>query len=268
MKKLGSLALAALLVAALSVSASAASTSSAAQGTATIDGKKDDIYACDPLTVATVLDNSGDVASPATGKVWTAWDADNLYVYAEVTDSAVTKEADVTTQWSNDSIEVYVNFSGEEGAIADINAAQITIGPKFESVQGGGLYKSEHEADIKYAYTYTDTGYTVEMALPFADFGAKVGATLGFSVGINDDADDDSSTREAHTFDGEGLDAAWQTADSNWGTLTLTDKVYTAPAAEAGEEGGSAATADAGIIAAVASLAASGAAVLSLKKRK
>lgn len=268
MKKLGSLALAALLVAALSVSASAASTSSAAQGTATIDGKKDDIYACDPLTVATVQDNSGNVAKPATGKVWTAWDANNLYVYAEITDAKVTKPEDVTTQWANDSVEVYVNFSGEEGAIADINAGQITIGPGFESVQGGGLYKTEQEANIKYAWTYTDTGYTVEMALPFGEFGAKVGATLGFSIGIDDDDDDDSTTREAHIFDGEGLDNAWQTADSNWGTLTLTDKVYEAPKAEAGEEGGSAATADAGIIAAVASLAASGAAVLSLKKRK
>lgn len=267
MKKLGSLALAALLVAALSVSASAASTSSAAQGTATIDGKKDDIYACDPLTVATVQENNG-VATPATGKVWTAWDANNLYVYAEVTDSKVTKPEDVTTQWANDSVEVYVNFSGEEGAINDINAGQITIGPGFESVQGGGLYKTEQEANIKYAFTYTDNGYTVEMALPFGEFGAKVGATLGFSIGIDDDADDDSTTREAHIFDGEGLDNAWQTADSAWGTLTLTDKVYEAPKAEAGAEGGSAATADAGIIAAVASLAASGAAVLSLKKRK
>ncbi len=266
MKKLGSLALAALLVAALSVSASAASTSSAAQGTATIDGKKDDIYACDPLTVAYVQDNTGNVAKPATGKVWTAWDANNLYVYAEITDAKVTKPEDVTTQWANDSVEVYVNFSGEEGAIADINAGQITIGPGFESVQGGGLYQSEHAADIKYAWTYTDTGYTVEMALPFGEFGAKVGATLGFSIGIDDDDDDDSTTREAHIFDGEGLDGAWQTADSAWGTLTLTDKVYEAPKADA--EGGSAATADAGIIAAVASLAASGAAVLSLKKRK
>lgn len=106
------------------------------------------------------------------------------------------------------------------------------------------------------------------MALPFGEFGAKVGATLGFSIGIDDDDDDDSTTREAHIFDAEGLDNAWQTADSNWGTLTLTDKVYEAPKADAGEEGGSAATADAGIIAAVASLAASGAAVLSLKKRK
>ena len=266
MKKLGSLALAALLVAALSVSASAASTSSAAQGTATIDGKKDDIYACDPLILNT--DENGGASQGATGKVWTAWDASNLYVYAEITDAAVTAQADVTTAWSNDSVEVYINLSGEEGAIADINAAQITYGPSFESILGGGLYRENNIDNIKTAYTYTDYGYTVEMALPFADFGAKVGATLGFSFGINDDTDDDSSTREFHTFDGEGLGSAWQTADSAWGTLTLTDKVYEAPKAEAGEEGGSAATADAGIIAAVASLAASGAAVLSLKKRK
>ena len=268
MKKFASLSLAALLVTALSVSASAASTSSAAQGTATIDGKKDDIYVCDPLIVNVVANNDGNLASPASGKVWTAWDADNLYVYAEVTDSAVTKAENVTTAWSNDCVEVYINLSGEEGSISDINAAQVTYGPGFESIQGGGLYRENNIDKIKFNYTYTDYGYTVELALPFADFGAKVGATLGFSIGINDDADDDSSTREAQSFDGEGLSNAWGTADSAWGTLTLTDKVYTAPAADDTTEGGSAATADAGIIAAVASLAASGAAVLSLKKRE
>ena len=266
MKKFGSLALAALLVAALSVSASAATPSSAAQGTATIDGKKDDIYVCDPMILNT--DENGGASQGATGKIWTAWDASNLYVYAEITDAKVTKPEDITNEWANDSIELYVNLSGEEGAIADINAAQITYGPSYESILGGGLYRENNMDKIKTAFQYTDFGYTVELALPFTDFGAKVGATLGFAAGINDDADDDSSTREFHIFDSDGLGSAWQTADSNWGTLTLTDKVYEAPKAEAGEEGGSAATADAGIIAAVASLAASGAAVLSLKKRK
>ena len=264
MKKLGSLALAALLVAALSVSASAASTSSAAQGTATIDGKKDDIYACDPLIINT--DENGGASQGATGKVWTAWDASNLYVYAEITDAAVTAQADVTTAWSNDSVEVYINLSGEEGAIADINAAQITYGPSFESIQGGGLYRENNIDNIKTAYTYTDYGYTVEIAIPWgSEYSPKADAKITVACGINDDTDKDGSTREGHTFSGTGLGSSWSTADSNWQTMTLSSKVYEAPKADEAGDTASASTADAGII---ASLAASGAAVLSLKKRK
>lgn len=263
MKKFGSFALAALLVAALSVSASAASKSEAAKGTATIDGKKDNVYACDPLVVEIDETSGKKTEKGATGKVWTAWDDKYLYVYAEVVDAKVTDASKVTSLWANDSIEVYVNYAGKDGKIADINAAQITYGPSYTKLAGGGKYQAAHLNDIKTAFTYNDKGYTVELALPWDSFDVKEGATLGFSVGINDDADDKADSREYHTFDGAGLGSAWQTADSNWGTLTLSSKKYEAPKKETAAQ-----TADMGIIAAVASLAASGAAYISLKKRK
>ena len=262
MKKFGSFALAALLVAALSVSASAASTSSAAKGTATIDGKKDNIYVCDPLIIDIEESTNAKTTDGATGKAWMAYDESNLYVYIEVTDKVVTPKDKVTGDYQSDSPEVYVNFSGKEGKIADINAGQITWGPEFKAVVGGGKYQAANKDKIKTAYEYTDYGYTVEMALPFDSFEVKEGATLGFSIGINDDNNGDAK-REKHTFDGEKLGSAWSTADAAWGTLTLTSKKY-----EPKKDTAAAATADMGIIAAAASLAASGAAYISLKKRK
>ena len=263
MKKFGSFALAALLVAALSVSASAATKSEAAKGTATIDGKKDNIYVCDPIVVDIDESTGKKAEKGATGKVWTAWDENNLYVYAEVTDEKVTDASKVTSIWANDSIEVYINLAGKDGKITDINAAQITYGPSYTKLAGGGKYQAAHLNDIKTAYTYTDYGYTVELALPWDSFDAKDGATLGFSVGINDDADDKADSREYHNFDGPNLGSAWQTADAAWGTLTLSTKKY-----EPKKDTAAAATADMGIVAAAASLAASGAAYISLKKRK
>ena len=262
MKKFGSFALAALLVAALSVSASAASTSQAAKGTATIDGKKDNIYACDPLIIDIEESTGAKTTDGATAKAWMAYDETNLYVYIEVTDKVVTPKDKVTGDYQSDSPEVYVNFEGKDGKIADINAAQITWGPEFKAVTGGGKYLTANKANIKTAYEYTDYGYTCEYAIPFAGFDAKEGATIGFSIGINDDNNGDAKL-EKHTFDGEKLGSAWQTADAAWGTLTLTSKKY-----EPKKDTAAAATADMGIVAAAASLAASGAAYISLKKRK
>lgn len=262
MKKFGSFALVALLVAALGASASAANSYSAAKGTATVDGKKDDIYVCDAVTID-VAESTGKTATDgATGKAWLAYDENNLYVYVEVTDSTVTDKSKVTSIYQNDSIEVYVNFSGKEDAIANINAAQLTYGPSFTTIAGGGKYQSENKDDVKTAFTYTDDGYTIEMAIPFVDFDAEEGATFTFGVGINDDADGDASTREYHNFDAANMGSAWSKADSNWATVTLSDKKYT-PKTESAAD-----TADMGIIAAAASLAASGAAFISLKKRK
>lgn len=263
MKKFGTFALAALLVTALGASAAAASTSQAANGTATIDGKKDNIYACDPLAVEIDETTGAKTEKGATGKAWTAWDDKNLYVYVEVTDAKVTAKDKVTSIWQNDSVEVYINLEGKDGKIADINAGQITYGPSFTKLAGGGKYQAAHLDDIQKAFTYTDTGYTVELALPWDNFDAKEGATLGFSIGIDDDADDNPEDRQYHIFDGAGLGSAWEKADSNWGTLTLSSKKYEAPKKDTAAE-----TADMGIIAAVASLAASGAAYISLKKRK
>ncbi len=262
MKKFGSFALAALLVAALGASASAANSYEAAKGTATVDGKKDNIYVCDAIVVNIGETTGVEATEGSTAKVWTAYDENNLYVYAEIADSTVTDKSKVTSIYQNDSVEVYVNLSGTEGAIADINAGQITYGPSFTTIAGGGKYLNDNKDDIKTAFTYNDNGYTVELALPFTDFDAEEGATLTFGFGVNDDADDDASTREFHNFDAANMGSAWSTADSNWSTLTLSDKKYT-PKAESAAQ-----TADMGIVAAAASLAASGAAFISLKKRK
>lgn len=265
MKKITSLTLAALIVTALGVGASASSTFEAASGTPVIDGKKDAAYACAGATI-NLLNDGSTVTSGATGEAYFAWDKDYFYVFVDVTDPAVTKASDVTSIWQNDCIEFYINLEGADGAIADINAAQYTYGPSFTTFVGGGKHRENNVDNAKSAYTYTDKGWTVEIAIPWgSDYKPKAGATITGAVAINDDNNDDPSTRELQVFTGANQNSAYKTADSNWDNIKLTDKQYTAPA---GDSGASADTADMGIIAAAASLAASGAAVLSLRKRR
>ena len=265
MKKFGSLALAALFVTALGVSASAASYEAAA-GTPVIDGKKDNVYVTDGIQININESTWALDTSAATGVAYVAWDNDYYYAFVEVTDAKVSDASQVTSIWANDSVEFYINLSGTEGAITDINAAQWTYGPNFTTWAGGGKHRSDNMDNAKFAFEITDKGYNVEVALPWgSEYTPKVGANITVVFGIDDDNDGDASSREQHLFSTTNVGSSWQTADSAWDTLTLTDKKYVEPVEEPSS---SATTADMGIVAALASLAASGAAVLSLKKRK
>lgn len=233
MKKYLVSALAIAMLASMSVAANAAefSASNANNWGITLDGVKDDAYVNDSFKIE--FPEVEGTEGGSTGAGWAAWDDENLYLYVEVYDTTVTKAADVTSVYMNDSIEVYINLAGEEGAIADINAAQYTIGPSFTEWAGGGLHRENNMADAEFAYAYTDFGYTMELALPWgADYSVEEDATIPFCVGINDDADEDPLTREFHNFSGVGQGSAWSTADSTWDNLTMTADEYVEPEPE------------------------------------
>lgn len=229
MKKIVSLAIVALLItSALGMSCFAVGEFTAASGTCTVDAVKDNAYAS-----AMIPANFEAVDGAATGEAYTAWDNDFLYVYVEVKDAAVTAADDVTSAWSNDCCEIYLNLSGEEGLTTDIYAGQWTYGPSFTAFAGMGMQRDNNVDDGKFAYAYTDTGYIIEIAIPWgADYKPAEGAKFPFCIGVNDDTDGDASTREFQTFTGANQSMAWQTADSNYDNLTLSGEKYVEPTPE------------------------------------
>lgn len=260
MKKAFALGMATLLMAGLAVSASAVNSFTASAGTCTVDGEKDLAYVSAPI-----VSNFEIADGAALGTTWAAWDSEYLYLYTEVQDAAVTPEADVTSIWSNDCVEYYINLSGEYGAIGDINAAQYTMGPSFTAWAGGGLHKENNADKAPFAFTYTDDGYTVEVAIPWgSDYTAKEGAAIDFAVGINDDADGDGSTREFQTFTGPDQSMLWSEMDASMDKLTLSGEKYVEPEPEtvpevvdevvAGTVTEAPKTFDAGVIAAIAAI--------------
>lgn len=229
MKKYLVSALAIAMLASLSVSAAEFSASNANNNAITVDGVKDVAYVNDGFAINVAEATEGG----ATGTGYAAWDDENLYLYVEVNDDTVTPAADVTSVYMNDSIEIYINLAGEDGAIADINAAQYTIGPSFTTWAGGGLHRTNYMDAAEFAYTYTDFGYTLEVAIPWGDeYAVDADAVIPFCVGINDDADGDANTREYHNFTGANQGAAWSTADSNWDSLKMTTDEYVEPVVE------------------------------------
>lgn len=283
MKKIMTLGLALTLVAAMAVTASAKQSYEAANATPVIDGQKDDAY-----TVATEIVLDHELAAMAdsgfaTGLAYTAWDNDNLYVFIEVTDPVISTEK-AEAVWQSDSIEAYLDCLNEEGnLITDVDAGQFTAGYLYiddnlevtgDNWGGGGLHLDVVKEKGKAHFIITDKGYNCEMVIPWGDeFKPAVGAQVGFTVAICDDADN-APGREYQVFPDDDLTNAWQET-TNYATLTLTDKTYVAPVeevpaeevpAEGGEETPVApTTADAGIVAAAALMAAAAGVVLSKK---
>ena len=100
------------------------------------------------------------------------------------------------------------------------------------------------------------------MQIPWGDkYTPSADAQIKVAFHINSD-EDGKDGREGEYFAGTDQGNAWSES-SKYDTLTLPTKKYEAPKKETAAQ-----TADMGIIAAVASLAASGAAYISLKKRK
>ena len=263
MRRIGSIALAALLIAAMGTTATAAQkTYKAASGTPTIDGKLDDAYKA-AEAIAINVHTSG--AKTTEGTAYCLWDANNVYVYFDITDPAISEKAN-DTMYQSDSVEWFLDLTGKTNAdITKVNAGQYTApapipGQDMTEWEGRGGHWDKNVKAAKYSSVKTDKGYAVEMMIPWgADYTPKANAEILTAFHINAD-DDGKSTRDGEVFGNEGQTKAWSESLA-YDKLVLTDAVYKAPV-KAPE------TADAGIIAALAALASTGAAALSLKKRK
>ncbi|MBQ2709978.1 MAG: hypothetical protein IJF67_17020 [Clostridia bacterium] len=264
MRRIGSIALAALLIAAMGTTATAAQkTYKAASGTPTIDGKLDDAYKA-AQAIAINVHTSG--AKTTEGTAYCLWDANNVYVYFDVTDPAISEKKG-QYMYEADSVEWFLDLTGKTNAdITKVNAGQYTApapvpGQALTEWAGRGGHWDKNKAASKYSSVKTDKGYAIEMQIAWgADYTPKANAEILTAFHINAD-DDGKSKRDGEVFGNEGQSKAWSESLA-YDKLVLTDAVYKPPVKEAAK------TADAGIIAALAALASSGAAALSLKKRK
>lgn len=265
MKKLSTYALTALLAAALTAptAVSAASTFEAASGTPTIDGKLDDAYkAAQEIKINVKTSGNG----KTSGTARCLWDSKNIYVYFDVTDPVISEKANQSAYYQTDSVEFFIDLSGTPGDITKINAGQWTAQAPIPDAKGDWQGRGQHrDVNVKngsYKSVKTANGYAVEMQIPWGDkYVPKVDAEIKVAFHINSD-EDGKDGREGEYFAGTDQGNAWSES-GKYDTLILTAKKYEAPKKET-----SPATADIGLVAAVASLALSGAAVLSLKKRK
>ena len=174
----------------------------------------------------------GKKASSNTAKFGTMWDANNLYVAFDVTDSSLISNPDAYP-WDVDSAELYID--GNNSDTYDSNAAQfifrwfdpaaskstenITIFGNSAVKPEGIQYAAKAKAD--------GSGYIMEIAIPWSNIGglkAESGKDIGITAHIND-CDDVNGTL---SYDCLGYtifyDNDWQDA-AYWADMTLTAPV-------------------------------------------
>lgn len=164
-------------------------------------------YAPFPLTIT--LDGQSDewahvprVTMPEAGPEITgatyvsfasAADMEYLYFLAEVTDPVIVTGQHGADFWNEDSVEFYINATGDlsltayKDAVVQITIPPLNAGKAPEEVVFGGV--NHENADAKAAVTMTEEGYIVEVAVPLKNAVWEInpvhGGVLGFQVHLN-----------------------------------------------------------------------------------
>ena len=151
---------------------------------------------------------------------------------------------------TNDNLELYYwGADGDASNRGNIHINCLGLGLRLE------LKYKELGDVIKAAGTVTDTGYITELAVPVTNFELKAGSAFKFSLQYNNYIPADKAS----------IASGYQKTD---GAVDLVLSSEKAVAKKDANVDSSAKTLDAGIVSAAAALAASGAAFVSLKKKK
>ena len=203
----------------------------AAPGTPVIDGEMEDAWKIAPVahTDHVVMDAlQVPVEQVSKANFRCLWDADHLYVLAEIADKNLSSKNDAT--WEQDSIEFFVDENMGRSKGYESNDGQFRINYK-----GAASYGESTQARIKAAAKQTPAGYLVEAAIPIRTIDIQDGTQIGFEVQVNNDAGEGS--RASIVKWNDPSNNSWHDT-SRFGTLILSSRQnvrpYDAKAAENG----------------------------------
>ncbi len=166
-------------------------------GTPEIDGEMDSVWndAIEFITNTWVQGITG-----STAKVKTLWDERKLYIYAHVTDKALsTASANV---WEQDSIEVYIDQNNGKTAEYEADDAQYRISCENRKSYGTGASKDNIVSAVK----VIEGGYIVEAAITLDAVSPVEGMYIGFDIQVNNDENGDRKRNSIVTWnDGSGF---------------------------------------------------------------
>ncbi len=156
----------------------------------TIDGKADDPQWADAKTVATFGHGNA-----ATIKVYRGTSA--LFFFVEVADAILATEGETNDDavTRSDSVEIYIDTLADGGTKPQNDDYQINLGihGKTRIMQGSGSgwggwnglidYEVQLNGVLNDGYDAVDTGYTVEVMIPYSQIGIEKDDTIAVSFG-------------------------------------------------------------------------------------
>jgi beta-glucosidase len=162
----------------------------------TLDGDLSDwtnvpVVAIPPSAEVVIGSTSVDFAAAA--------DDEFLYLMGDVTDSRIVTGQHGTDYWNEDSVEFYINGTGNllltsyTDGVAQITVPALNAGRPSNEVVIGGIRGDTAEAEI--LVTETPDGYAIEMAVPLKNrvwnIPREHGSSIGFQVHLNSASEGD-----------------------------------------------------------------------------
>jgi hypothetical protein len=182
-----------------------------------IDGEVDAVWEMASVQEITIPINTAPSGpDDSSGSFRLLYDAENLFLLAEVTDESLIN--DTAASWQDDSVEFYFdgeNSKGPQGLSG--NDRQITFGWTTEEVQG----TNQNDEGFELAQMDTATGWRLEVKMPWQSLmstEAPAGQLIGVDCFINDD--DDGDTRDSQIAWHATEAVGWETP-SMWGTALV-----------------------------------------------
>ncbi len=182
----------------------------AVYGTALIDGEIDEMWS---NCTAIETDKFTMGSAPATGISRMMWDEKYVYILTEVKDSKLSKAS--ANSYEQDTVEVF--FDENNGKTSGYEADDIQCRVNFDNEKT--VTDGRSVDDFISATAITDTGYIVEIAIPYVNAPFEGGQVVGFDVQINDDDGSGERTGIANWSDITGMG---YTNTSGFGVLKLT----------------------------------------------
>lgn len=156
-----------------------------------------------------------------SGKFGTLWDADNLYLLAEVKDE--TKRADGAATWQNDSVELYLDMDNLRGGSYGADDFQYRFAWSASEEPAAEENSKNNTAGVRYRCIDTADGYRIIAELPWDTLGKEPSADLniGFDVAMNDN---DTGARATQIIWHSRDDNAYQYPD-RFGVCILKERL-------------------------------------------
>lgn len=192
----------------------------------TIDGRRDAQYQLGPARpIARVVRGTKPVASDLVAKFHALHDTRNLYVFVEVVDDRVVLDDYGRIPWEDDAVEIFLDGDERPSSRYDgVDDVQIVFRPRDPSLHLGVRSAPVRPSSIRFNTLRTDTGYQVEVAIPWWAVGAAWRKDRVFGLDVHVDDDDDGGTRDHKLTWSSVDDTAWHRPD-RFGRVRLSTDI-------------------------------------------
>ncbi len=194
-------------------------------GKIVIDGKLNEwtkvpFIKLDSKDYLVIANRSWDGPKDLSGKIYLMWDEEYLYIACEITDNIILQEKSGATIFQGDAIEIYLrmNFIEDAGKAyytTDDYQFGFTPGTDAKAPDWHLWNNGKTFGDIMLETQRTDTGYTLEIAIPIWEMDMELEPSLeiGFDVAIDDV--DNSGAPDTE------LQLCWSKSSEGWANPTV-----------------------------------------------